>query len=667
MTKNNLVTQRLTTTADNKNTKQLVWRLLAGIGLIVFPIVFLVRVPYFGEFFDGVFFDLLFFGTAKYFAYVMLIAAGVIFLIIQKNYWRVLISKRWIISFVIVMIFLALIFAIANYFQRWANVNPINIRIFLGNYFNSWKADVFVTGSFVWAHNILVNGGLWWTLLVAINAQVPIVLFFILLIILILIIVLIIGFKLKWKKLQWLKERIVVWFGGFNKKTVTKANIVEEEFVNPYTIKIDTSDLSKSNEIPSHIVRSATDVVIPSQEVTQHQQNLNSTEQLQTQTIIPFSLRQKIYSDLTYDGPINNIGINNYDKNYEYAKTAMLNLTDFFVIRSIKVFPKNFACGPSMISIWYELDDPSVVKEFTKYKDEIQAALKVKQFDIYLKANVLEVQIPVPNTNQISFKEINELIANSIGLHCAIGKNQYNQSWTLPLQKYPVVLLTGILGSGKGMLLTSLVLSLVINNSPSQLMLSIIDTRSGHLSRFGQVPHLVTPVANTVNSGFNLFEEALVELKYRVKLLRKYGVDTISEYNKLPDISEPIKPLVLVINDFQDLLESDSDYIYKFLSTVHQYALRLSVHLILVATEIDGLLFNEDTQNHFDLIFAFKAQSPEESQLLLNKNYLAKLYGRGDFVMVSKNSKELVRGLSCYVDNNELNKILKALNQEKLN
>lgn len=139
-----------------------------------------------------------------------------------------------------------------------------------------------------------------------------------------------------------------------------------------------------------------------------------------------------------------------------------------------------------------------------------------------------------------------------------------------------------------------------------------------------------------------------------------------------PDISiqatvERIKPLILVINDFGDMLEDDQEYVLKFLNTIHGYAQRLSVSLILSVSQINELVYNEQSKKNYDQIYAFKAESSEESQLLLNKNHLVKLYGKGDFIMLNHKNHQTVRGLSCYVDNSQLNKILENLQKPNEN
>lgn len=652
-------TERLTTLKDNKNPKQLAIRMVVGFFLLVLAVLFMIRVPYFGEFFDGIFFDLLFFGTAKYFFYLWMIAVSFILFWYQKNYWRLLLTKRFILFNALVFSGLSLIFAIVNYYQNWVNIPQTTISSYFQKYFEVWKSQVWVSGNFVWTTGVFINGGLWWTLIAGINAGVPAVLLFLLLAIIVVLILLAIGLKLHWKKLEWIRKKTIVWLGGFyeniknknNRQDKTLAKEPSTPFINPYLRQSIDNNLDKSNK----------------------QISPYSTEQNQSNLLdqtVPFSLEQSKKTNLAYNYPISGISENNFDKNNEFAKNAMLDLTDFFIFRSIKASPEKYVCGPSLISIYWKLEDPSSINELIGYKNEIQTTLKVSKFDVYLKKNILEIQIPVPYANKISFKEINDVIWHSLSLNCAIGWNTLCQPWTINLNDASAVLLTGTQGSGKGMLLSAMVLSLVINHSPSQLLLAAVDTRSSHLSKFEGIKHLVSPVANTISSAIALFEKILIELKFRVSLLRKTSAASINEYNTFPETTQAIQPLIIVINDLQDLLDYDSEYTIKFLTAIYTHSQRLNISIILSTNEISDLIVHKDLLKIYNTIFAFKCSEVRESEILLNKNYLAKLYGNGDFIMFNPNSskKQISRGITCYIDKNEFSKIienLKGVNYEK--
>lgn len=652
-------TERLTTLKDNKNPKQLAIRMVVGFFLLVLAVLFMIRVPYFGEFFDGIFFDLLFFGTAKYFFYLWMIAVSFILFWYQKNYWKLLLTKRFILFNILVFLGLSLIFAIVNYYQNWVNVPKTTIVSYFEKYFEVWKSQVWVSGNFVWATGVFINGGLWWTLIAGINAGVPAVLLFLLLVIILVLIFLVIGLKLRWKKLEWIRKKTIVWLGGFyenikNKKTHPDKTLSKETsttFINPYLRQNIDNDLDKANkQIRPYLTEP-------------NQSNL-------VDQTLPFSLEQSKKTNLAYNYPISGISENNFDKNNEFAKNAMLDLTDFFIFRSIKASPEKYVCGPSLISIYWKLEDPSSINELIGYKNEIQTTLKVSKFDVYLKNNILEIQIPVPYANKISFKEINDVIWHSLSLNCAIGWNTLCQPWTINLNDTSAVLLTGMQGSGKGMLLSAMVLSLVINHSPSQLLLAAVDTRSSHLSKFDGIKHLVSPVANTISSAITLFEKILIELKFRVSLLRKTSAASINEYNTFPETTQAIQPLIIVINDLQDLLDYDSEYTIKFLTAIYTHSQRLNISIILSTNEISDLIVHKDLLKIYNTIFAFKCSEVRESEILLNKNYLTKLYGNGDFIMFNPNSskKQISRGITCYIDKNEFSKIienLKGINYEK--
>lgn len=220
-------------------------------------------------------------------------------------------------------------------------------------------------------------------------------------------------------------------------------------------------------------------------------------------------------------------------------------------------------------------------------------------------------------------------------------------------------MIAGSVGSGKGMLISSIILSLIVNYSSAELMLAIVDTRIGYLSRFQGIPHLVSEIPNTVNDALELFGKISYELKYRVNLIKNAKVSSIQEYNKLPNITSPIKPFIIVINDFNDLLNENSEYVLKFLKTLNNYSNLLNCRLIAITDNIHPLYI----ENDFNLIFGFKINSLFADNSIINKNYLNKLHGDGDFILFDSIQpiSILTRGLACYVDSNELMHIVNKL------
>ncbi|WP_027124257.1 FtsK/SpoIIIE domain-containing protein [Mycoplasmoides pirum] len=651
--KNKLNIEWLTTLETNKNIKNLVCRLIIGILIIIVSILSFLRIPYFGEFLDGVIFDLFLFGTAKYFAYVLLISIGIFLLIYKKKFWRLFANKRFILFFFLLMSIFSLVFGIVNFFQTWNS--SMTIDQFFNLYFDKWIANVWIKGNWFWETPIFINGGLWWTIFFSLNSAIPSLILFVILAILIIFLILIICVKLKVKKIENLRKKCIIWLGGFYNKNklddFSKTDIQPNKNLTETNIKSDDYNLTFKKFYKNEII-------IPNKisgpiDNTMSYNTVSSTQ--------PFSVKLLSKKSFSFYDEILGKSENNFEKNYEFAKTAMLNLADLFLKLSIPAKPIKYHVKPSFIVLEWQLENQDDINTLAKHKITIQKSINVNKLDVYLKnENELDFQFPTPFVNKIHFVDVcKDIDTYDKKLECAIGVDESNKNLLISLYKYHTILILGSVGSGKGMLLSNLVLSLITNYSTTDLMLSIIDTKSSHLSKFENEPHLMSSIPNNVNDAFILFDKILYELKYRIKLIKDNNVESISEYNELNTSNKLIKPLVIVLNDIQDLANENKEYLFKFINTLNNHAKTLNCYLIIASDDI-----NEDILNiKFSLGFGFKLLSDSEKNIPLYKNYLSKMYGNGDFVMFDNNPPHSIinRGLTCYINSTELSKILDSL------
>ncbi|WP_033159906.1 FtsK/SpoIIIE domain-containing protein [Mycoplasmoides alvi] len=664
---NNLNIEWLTTSETNKNIKQLTFRLLFGFVAIIISVFSLLRLPYLGEFLDGVIFDLLLFGTAKYIFYLCLFLIGICFLIYTKRYWRLILTKRFILFFLLVMYTFALIFAIVNYFQMWNISSEMTINIFFTNFFQSWKKFSWVSGKWVWeTAGVFINGNLLWTIFFALTSGVPAFILFIILVILIIIIALIVCVKLKVKKIEFLRKKCIVWMGGFYKQinnSIKQANVINEPN-NDYTEATNiSSDFATTINNTKPILIGNSDDYNYEIGLKQNTNNLPLTYETNS-TVETFTFKNLSKKSINFYEEIQGSSENNYDKNYEFTKTSISNLNDLFSRLLIKGTIIDFNVGPSLISIETKFEKNEDINILAKNKKEIQNSLNVSNFDVYIKSdNKLYFQFQVPFPNKIHFNSLNQNIHTyNNQLNCVIGLNDKNKDLFISLIEYPTIFLIGAIGSGKGMLISSILLSLITHYSSTDLMLAIVDTRSSHLSKFEREPHLVSSISNNANDAFILLDKILAELKYRINLIKNNNVNSIDKYNETKSNKEQIKPLVIVINDVQDLIHKNKEYLFKFINTISNHAKVLNCYMILLSDEMNDDLF----KIKFNLCFGFKLPSDLDSNIPIYKNYLSKLYGNGDFIMFDdiNNPKWIHRGQSCFISSIDLTKVLSSLQKQ---
>ena len=663
--KNKLNIEWLTTPETNKNSKQLTIRITCGILFIILSIVSFLRVPYFGVFLDAVIFDLILFGTAKYIFYFFFILIGICFLVYKKNYWRLLISKRFILFMFLIMFTFALVFAIVNYFLLWTPSTTLNT--FFQTFFQNWKNSTWTITAWFWVAPVFINGGILWTILIALFAGIPILTFFVLLLLFFLLIAFIICIKLRVKKIEKIRKKWIVWLGGFYKKANNEPNNNQnKQSIHTDEIQFSsnfTSSLQTNNELDSEVIFPNNKTLNSSFELN----NFSNGTQFNYDGISNneiFSVQLLSKKTISFYDEIIGTSENNYEKNYQLAESSMNNLSELFLKLSIFVKPIKFGVGPNLISLEWDFLNKENVSKLTQNKHNVEKALNVNSFEVFVKNETnVYFQFPVPYPNKIHFSFLNQHIdAYHNKLTCAIGIDENNKNLLINLSDYQTIFLIGTIGSGKGMLISNMLLSLITHYSTTDLMLAIIDTHSCHLSKFEGEPHLVHSIPNNTSDAFILFDKILAELKYRINLIKSHQVDNIDEYNDLKLSKDKIKPLVIVVNDIQSLLEQNKEYVFKFINTISSYTKTLNCYMILIANELS----DELTKIKFNLGFGFKLVNKINNNLPLYTNYLSRLYGNGDFVMFDTliNPTQISRGQLCFISSKDVTKIIDNLKKQ---
>ena len=221
------------------------------------------------------------------------------------------------------------------------------------------------------------------------------------------------------------------------------------------------------------------------------------------------------------------------------------------------------------------------------------------------------------------------------GLRAPIGVARGQRVLTFDLHERghgPHGLIAGTTGSGKSELLQTIITSLSIRYSPSELNFILVDYKGGGaMNVFENLPHTVGLVTD-LHGG--LAARALIalrsELRFREELLARHGVTHIDDYYRLP-VKEPLPHLVIIIDEFAELALEQPDFMSELISVVRR-GRSLGVHLIL-ATQRPAGVVKGDIWSNSKFRICLRVETPEDSQEVLRRPEAASLFlpGRAYF------------------------------------
>lgn len=245
-----------------------------------------------------------------------------------------------------------------------------------------------------------------------------------------------------------------------------------------------------------------------------------------------------------------------------------------------------------------------------------------------------------------------------------LGKDAFGRPFMQDLVSMPHMLVAGATGAGKSVFINSLLVSLLMKLTPKNLKLILIDPKQLELSLYGKLKHLLLPVITSSSKTAAALIWACDEMERRYELLSRAGVRNIDGYNLKNVDGENLPFIVIVIDEFADLiLSKNGKDIENNVCRLAAKARAAGIHMI-VATQrpsvdvITGLI-----KSNFPTRVSFRVTSSIDSRTILNASGAEKLLGMGD--MLYKTGVEMIRVHSPYIHEDDIEKIVSHMSLDE--
>ena len=205
--------------------------------------------------------------------------------------------------------------------------------------------------------------------------------------------------------------------------------------------------------------------------------------------------------------------------------------------------------------------------------------------------------------------------------------NQRQGLLTLPLSKDGNAVIYGSAGSGKELLLTTLIYSTITSHTPDEVNLYIMDFGAETLRVFNKAPQVGDVIfQNEREKVGNLFKLLTEELENRKKLFIDYNGDydfyIKHSGNKLPTI-------LVVINNYDAYSESYEEY-DEVMQILTREGNKYGIIFVTTATSTNSLRYR--IKQNFKQILTLQFNDPSDYSAVLgsvHKKVPSKIYGRG--------------------------------------
>lgn len=331
-------------------------------------------------------------------------------------------------------------------------------------------------------------------------------------------------------------------------------------------------------------------------------------------------------------------------------------LKDFEIDGEVIAYTK----GPTFTQYEIYLSPGVNVKKVNQIYDNLQMNLQAKSIRLQLPIPgkpTIGVEVPNPKAEMVPFGDTlsNEFINDGKPLNVAMGKKIDGSILYQDITDMPHALIAGATQSGKSVSINTILMSLIIKNSPDVVRLILVDPKKVEFSFYEGIPHLCTPVITDVNEAASALKWACEEMDRRYDLFQRNRCRKITQYNELVKTNPSLNKMpyiVVVVDEFNDLVMQCGDDVNDYIIRLAQKARACGMHIILATQKPTVDVVNGTIKSNIPCRFAFRVSSRNDSMVILDEIGAENLLGRGD--MLFKNGGNSERAQGSYVDDDEI-------------
>ena len=325
------------------------------------------------------------------------------------------------------------------------------------------------------------------------------------------------------------------------------------------------------------------------------------------------------------------------------------------------------------------------ISKIKNLEDDISLSLAAEGIRIIAPIparGTIGIEVPNEKKNTVSMLEVlqSDNFQNSeMELPIAFGKTISNETFVIDLAKMPHLLMAGATGQGKSVGLNAMLVSLLYKKHPAQIKFVLVDPKKVELTLFNKIerhylaklPDAEEAIITDTKKVVNTVNSLCIEMDQRYELCKLANCRNIKEYNK-KFISRKLNPnkghrylpyIVLVIDEFADLIMTAGKEIETPIARLAQLARAIGIHLI-VATQrpsvnvITGLI-----KANFPARVAFRVTSSVDSRTIMDTKGAEQLIGMGDMLISTGN--EISRLQCAFVDTPEVENICEFIGSQR--
>ncbi|MGB1097169.1 MAG: DNA translocase FtsK [Acholeplasmataceae bacterium] len=329
--------------------------------------------------------------------------------------------------------------------------------------------------------------------------------------------------------------------------------------------------------------------------------------------------------------------------------------------------------GPTVTRHEISLEPGVNVKKILNIQDNITMSLAATA--VRIEAPIpgkpfVGVEVPNVVKDMVRFGNIvddPQFLDSEKPLQVALGMDIDGSHVYANIESMPHGLIAGATNSGKSVCVNTILVSLLLKNSPDDLRLILIDPKMVELAPYNDLPHLITPVITDSKVASQALNWAVEEMERRFMIFASSRSRNLQSYNDNIEQGivegDKMPRIVVIIDELADLIMAASKEVEDSIQRLTQKARAAGIHLIVATQRPTTDVIKGTIKSNIPVRIAFKVASFVDSTTILDGAGAEALLGRGD--MLLKISDAPVRLQGAYISDDEIYEVTSMIKAQQ--
>ena len=337
--------------------------------------------------------------------------------------------------------------------------------------------------------------------------------------------------------------------------------------------------------------------------------------------------------------------------------------------------------GPVVTTFEFKPEAGIKYSRITTLNDDLCLGLQAESILIERIPGKPTVGVEVPNSRRevISLRQIlesEEFQSSQSHMTICLGKDINGRIKVAALESMPHLLIAGSTGSGKSVMLNSLIMSILYKATPDEVRMILVDPKRLEMGLYEGIPHLLTPVITDAKKATYALRNAVIEMERRLKQLAAQGVRNIDQYNRkvkqmqqeprslfeedepAPEELQTLPFILIIIDELADLMMLERANVEESVTRLAQMARAVGMHLVLATQRPSVDVITGLIKANFPSRISFRVATRVDSRTVLDVMGADHLLGKGDMLFLPPGSSRLMRVHGAFVTEVETNRVV---------